>query len=124
MQSSSSSLLRSGFRELEILNSSSDDDDVGYEFSENTRKAFHEIDYYKEKRIDIDDDLMEYWRNKKFVLPSLRKLALILHSVPATQVSVERSFSALRLILGDLRYNLSEENLEAIMIAKLNSIHF
>ena len=44
------------------------------EFSENIRKAFYEIDNYKEKRLDIDDDLFQYWRNKKFVFPSLRKL--------------------------------------------------
>ena len=45
----SPSLLRNEFREMEISNSSSDDDDISYEFSENIRKAFYEIDNYKEK---------------------------------------------------------------------------
>ena len=80
-----------------------------------------EIDNYKEKRFDTSAYLLEYWESKKFVFPWLRKLALIVHSVPATQVSVERSFSALRLILGDLRYNLSEEHLKSIMMVKLNT---
>ncbi|KAI8124648.1 hypothetical protein CVS40_4873 [Lucilia cuprina] len=51
-------------------------------------------------------------------------MKLITTKKNATQVSVERSFSALWLIHGDLRYNLSEENLEAIMAVKLNSDNF
>lgn len=111
---------------MEVSNLSSDsyndDDDDDFKINDNT--AFYEIENYKEKRVDIDEDLIEYWNSKRFALPWLRKLALIVHSVPATQVSVERSFSALRLILGDLQYNLSEENLEAIVLVKLNADSF
>lgn len=102
--------VRNCFRSMEIANSSSEDDDKYDAFTEATKKAFFEIDYYKEKRIYVDIDLLEYWNSTKFIFPWLRKLAFVVHSVPATQVSVERSISALRLILGDLRYNLSEEN--------------
>lgn len=63
---------------------------------------------------------MEYWEEKKFVYPNLYQLAKVVHSVPATQVSVERAFSALRLVLTDLRCNLSAETLQKIMFVKLN----
>lgn len=70
--------------------SSSDDDDTPTTINDSVRKAYFEIDNYKEKRFDTSANLLEYWESKKFVFPWLRKLALIVHSVPATQVSVER----------------------------------
>lgn len=112
-------MLRRGIIEMEVASYSSDEENIIVDG--NIRKAFFEIEAYKEKRINIDADLMEYWNEKKYVFPWLRKLACIVHAVPATQVSVERAFSALKLVLGDLRYNLSEEKLAAIMMLKLNS---
>lgn len=104
---------------MELSDASSDEDDGCSK--DLVRKAFMEIDSYKEKRIDVDVDLMEYWENKKFLYPRLKDLACIIHQVPATQVSVERAFSALKIVLSDLRYNLSEQNLAAILMVKLNS---
>lgn len=85
-------------------------------------KAYSEIENYKEKRIDINQNIVEYWGKQKYKLPYLSKLALIIHAVPATQVSVERAFSALKIMLDDLRCNLSPENLEKLMFVKLNSM--
>lgn len=65
---------------------------------------------------------MAYWEDNKYVFPFLAKLAAIVHGVPATEVSVERAFSALKLILDDLRCNLSDENLKKILFVKLNYI--
>lgn len=104
-----------------LLSQNASDDDEEQNSNEDAIKAFYEIDNYKEKQYDVDTDLLEYWQSKKYSLPWLRKLALIVHGVPATQVSVERSFSALKLVLSDLRYNLSEDNLAAIMMVKLNA---
>lgn len=106
---------------MEVCDSSSDEDLSTDDISNNTTKAFFEIDNYKEKRMDIESNLIDYWNNKIYSHPQLRKLAFVIHSVSASQVSVERSFSALKLVLGDLRHNLSEENLEHIMMVKLNS---
>lgn len=117
-QPSPSSQIRNCFREMEVCDSSSDEDLSTDDISNNTTKAFYEIDNYKEKRMDIESNLIDYWNNKKY---SHRKLAFVLHSVSVSQVSVERSFSALKLVLGDIRHNLSEENLEHIMMVKLNS---
>jgi len=53
--------------------------------------------------------------------PRLYQLAKVIHCVPATQVSVERAFSALKLVLSDLRCNLSPISLKQIMFLKLNN---
>lgn len=110
---STSSFVRNCFRSMEIANSSSEDDDECDAFTEATKKAFL-------KQIILKRSVSMLIQI--FIFPWLRKLAFVVHFVPATQVSVERLFSALRLILGDLRYSLSEENLEAIMMVKLNYI--
>lgn len=82
--------------------------------------AYREIESFSPKRIDIDLSIMEFWEDNKYSYSFLPKLAKIVHGVPATQVSVERCFSALKIVLSDLRYNLSEENLKKILFVKLN----
>lgn len=42
-------------------------------------------------------------------------------SIAPTQVSVERAFSALKLVLSDLRANLNAESIDNILVCKLNS---
>lgn len=115
---SASSLLRASIRNLEFDSSSEDDMPSG---SANALiKAYAEIDTYTEGRVDIDSNLVEYWERKKYFFPYLKEIFDVVHAVPATQVSVERSFSALRLVLSDLRCNLSDTTLEVIMFLKLN----
>jgi len=99
----------------------STDDESEEMYSLEIQKIFNEIDEYKEKRIEIDTDLMQYWKEKQYTVPYLTKLANIVHAVPVTQVSVERSFSALKLMLNEKRYNLSAENLQKLMFIKLNN---
>lgn len=82
--------------------------------------AFAEIESFKPSKEDVDIDLINYWHERKYTYPFLKKLAYIVHAVPATQVSVERAFSALRLILTDQRCNLSDEKMQKIMFIKLN----
>lgn len=103
---------------LNSLEEASIDDDNGYDWQ--LKKAFAEIDNYNPKSIDVDKDIMLYWEETKYMYPFLYQLAKVVHSVPATQVSVERSFSALKLILTDLRCNLSSESLKKILFVKLN----
>lgn len=100
------------------MDSDSEDEQVCVS-SEELRRAYAEIDTYREQRVDIEMNLLKYWEKKKFLWSSLRELAVV-HAVPATQVSVERVFSALRLVLSDLRCNLSDDILKTIMFIKLN----
>lgn len=65
-------------------------------------------------------DVWKYWLDRRTTHPELSKLALVLLSVPSNQVDVERSFSGMALTLTDRRFNLSEENLESILLIKPN----
>lgn len=85
-----------------------------------TQKAFFEIDNYAPRPLNPEKSLGEYWECQKIIYPYLFKLFKVIQCVPATQVSVERSFSALKLVLSDLRSNLSAENLEKLMFVKIN----
>lgn len=80
-----------------------------------------EIINYKPERIrDLRCDILKYWDVCMDQNPNLHKLAQIVLAVPATQVTVERGFSALKNILSDKRNRLSNQNLEKILMVKLN----
>lgn len=57
---------------------------------------------------------------RKHSHPELYEVATLLLSVPSNQVSVERSFSALGLVLTDKRTKMHDDTLENILIIKLN----
>lgn len=114
---STCSILNEYLNSIEVGSSDEESED---DREEELKVAIAEIDYYNPKPIALDRDIMEYWEEKKFVFPNLYQLAKVVHSVPATEVSVERAFSALRLVLTDLRCNLSTETLQKIMFVKLN----
>ena len=50
----------------------------------------------------------------------LQEVAILLYTMPVTQVSVERMFSALKLYKTDLRSRLKDDILNAMMILKAN----
>ncbi|KYQ47162.1 hypothetical protein ALC60_13794 [Trachymyrmex zeteki] len=68
------------------------------------------------------ESILEFWENKKLTMPELYKLSKIILAAPATQVSVERLFSALKFILSLLRSNLSKELVNDILVVRCN--HF
>jgi len=57
----------------------------------------------------------------QFKSPHLTEIAKVVLATPATQVSVERSFSALNFILNERRTSLSAENINTLLVVKLNS---
>lgn len=65
-------------------------------------------------------DVMKYWMKQRTGQPELYRLAMVVLSAPSTQVIIERSFSALKLILSDLRQRLSDPRIQDLMILKLN----
>ncbi|KAL5233767.1 hypothetical protein ACI65C_001177 [Semiaphis heraclei] len=73
------------------------------------------------ERLTYKADVINYWKDNKIAKPELFELAQILMAVPATQVSVERSFSALKFILSDLRSSISSDILEDILIIRGNN---
>lgn len=68
----------------------------------------------------LDTCVFRYWENNIESKPDLYKLASIIHSVPPTQTSVERAFSAMALILTPLRTRMSNDNLENVLLLRLN----
>lgn len=101
--------------------SESDDSDEDRNPGTALGAAIIEIEQYENKRIDLTADIFLHWSNLKYKWPYLSEIALTIHAVPATQVTVERAFSAIKFILNDLRYRLSPTHLEQITILKLNS---
>lgn len=87
-----------------------------------SEKRRAEIQNFNPERIKNHGiNILMYWKIKSNEYPTLSKLARTIYAVPATQVSVERSFSALKFILSDERNRLSSHNLENILLVRLNN---
>lgn len=72
-------------------------------------------------RLSADDNILDYWETKKYVEPDLYQLSQIVLATPPAQVTVERAFSSLSLVLTNRRTRLLQETLHNILIVKLNS---
>lgn len=68
---------------------------------------------------DVKTSILQYWKEKEDE-QVLYKLSQVIFSVPPTQTTVERAFSALGLILTPLRTRISDQNLQNILIVRLN----
>ncbi|XP_058833231.1 probable ubiquitin carboxyl-terminal hydrolase FAF isoform X2 [Topomyia yanbarensis] len=73
-----------------------------------------------EPRQPYNYDVFKHWSSRKHTHRELHAVAMVVFALPATEVSVERAFSALALVLSDLRTGLSEDTLEHILLLKLN----
>jgi hypothetical protein len=51
----------------------------------------------------LNTNILQYWELKKTAEPELHTISQVILAIPSTQVSVERAFSALALILTYLR---------------------
>lgn len=90
---------------------------------EKLEEILRDIDFFTiSGRYPLNTDVLQFWHAKRLESGwiNLSNLAKIVLSVPATQVSVERCFSALKLVLSDQRTNLTKENLENILMIRLN----
>ena len=76
--------------------------------------------FLKKASIQCFISLLLQFRQIRFAIPSQNYLHLKIHSF-TLQVSVERAFSALALILSKTRTQLSEEHLDNILLLKLNA---
>lgn len=79
------------------------------------------IDFGNIPRQPSTSNLLLFWEENKSNWFELYSLAIIVHASPGTEVKVERNFSALKFVLNRLRNNLSDYDLEKILIIKLNS---
>jgi hypothetical protein len=65
--------------------------------------------------------VFEYWEKFKIREPKLYALSQIALAAPATQVSVERAFSALSVMMSKKRSRLDKEVLNDLLLCKINS---
>nr|XP_029735162.1 uncharacterized protein LOC109402841 [Aedes albopictus] len=72
------------------------------------------------ERMPHDHNVWDHWIARKATHPQLSAVVLVVLATASSQVSVERAFSGLALILSDLRTGLSEDTLEHILLIKLN----
>jgi len=72
--------------------------------------------------LPLNASILEFWDSDtiKLQYPQLHTLAKVIMSVPATQVSVERTFSQLKYVLNDLRMRLKSENISDILLIRCN----
>lgn len=71
-------------------------------------------------KANLSTTIHVYWQKSSHLNKELRELAFIVHSVPPTQTTVERAFSAMALVLRPQRTNLSDKNLQNMLLLRLN----
>ena len=71
-----------------------------------------------------DFDIFKFLKAKYVYDRMMFDTCLSVAATPSNQSSVERTFSALRILLSHLRFNLSSKSIEDIMICHLNSSLF
>lgn len=76
------------------------------------------------KRESTKKHAMDFWLAHKAVYPELFQLAEVVFAVAATEVSVERNFSALAFILNKYRCSLGDDILDIILFIRLNRSMF
>ncbi|XP_040360142.1 uncharacterized protein LOC121048176 [Ixodes scapularis] len=76
----------------------------------------------KEARLPRTTNVLAFWEERKERQPELYSLAKVALGVPATQVSVERAFSALKFILSDQRSCLSLSTLDDVLFLRSCSV--
>uniref|UniRef100_A0A0K8UWC0 HAT C-terminal dimerisation domain-containing protein n=1 Tax=Bactrocera latifrons TaxID=174628 RepID=A0A0K8UWC0_BACLA len=71
-------------------------------------------------RMPFQTNILDYWKGLRSHEPALAKLAEVVLSVPCSQTSVERAFSALSLILTKHRSRLNAQNINNLLLIRLN----
>ncbi|XP_043477520.1 zinc finger BED domain-containing protein 4-like [Leptopilina heterotoma] len=78
------------------------------------------IDFEKTKSISRKENILLFWETRKSIQPELYELAVIVHAVPMTEVSVERLFSGMKFVFSDFRANLHPDILDDILLLRSN----
>ncbi len=70
------------------------------------------------KRISPTENILQFWSSQTFLDENYVKFIHGILSIPATQVSVERTFSDLSHIMNNRRNNLSQKNLNNLVFLR------
>lgn len=72
------------------------------------------------QNFDFNSTVLSYWQQNCIKYPRLYRIAIRLFSIPATNLSSERNFSAAGLTLTDHRSNLNPNNVNHLLFIKSN----
>lgn len=78
------------------------------------------LDNFQPKQLPMEASVIEYWESVKNEHPQLYKLAMVIFSIPPTEVQIERDFSKLDHVFTNRRCRITAERLEEIMLLNLN----
>lgn len=129
-----------GQNESWIQNANNSDENLSFEFDEDGAMAGHQnqsapgpqtstssriidiefIESFQPDPMPVGTSILEYWESKKEDNFALYQIAMAIHSVPPTEVQIERDFSSLGFIFSDRRTALTHVRLEDIMLNFLN----
>ena len=84
------------------------------------KKSLDEYDN-TERPLGVKEDVFKWWEDKRLLYPELYELSKIVLAISATQVSVERLFSALRYILRPQRFGLQAANIDDVVLMHTNA---
>lgn len=83
-------------------------------------EILNQLKKFSGTEIQSTASILQYWQTQKDKKPLLYDLACVIFSVPPTQTSVERAFSALAIVLSPRRVRLSDKTLQNILLIRLN----
>lgn len=69
----------------------------------------------------MNTDILKFWEDNKRLHPELYEMSLVLNGVPATEVQIERDFSAFAFIYNERRTSMNPTNLNNTMLIRLNA---
>lgn len=85
-----------------------------------TRGLVNRLNNVKNLKLPMTANLLDFWRYRAIEDPELGELARIILAIPISQVTVERAFSSLPLIISDKRTKLGSDIIDALVLVKLN----
>lgn len=81
---------------------------------------FHHAVMTSKLKLDKNQSIFDFWEKTKSLFPVLYDVACVINSIPPSQATVERAFSALKFVFGVHRGRLDQTRLEDIIMIKLN----
>lgn len=112
------------YNSLGIRSGGSEDGLNGIDYTQDKSHITKAIDKYNSSiqiRMKSSENIHAFWeKNKEEYGFELYEIASVIFAVPPTQTSVERTFSALKFMLTDKRYNLNQDLLECMLLIHLN----
>lgn len=76
-----------------------------------------EIDRYCKENVEITDDfdVLKWWKSNEKFYPYLSKVALQVHSIPASCAAAERAFSLAGNVITEKRSRLGPKSIDSLL---------